>query len=61
MFMRTLTASRYSQYTELFNKSLINGALLLDLSDADLLDLGISEKFHRRGILKQIEVLSKFK
>lgn len=47
----------FSQYTETFSKHLINGALLLDLNDSDLQDLGIDDKFHRRSLLKQIEVL----
>jgi len=47
----------YSQYTDTFSKHLINGALLLDLNDSDLQDLGVIDKFHRRSILKQIEVL----
>eukprot|EP00026_Physarum_polycephalum_P002415 Phypoly_transcript_02421.p1 GENE.Phypoly_transcript_02421~~Phypoly_transcript_02421.p1 ORF type:complete len:551 (-),score=99.11 Phypoly_transcript_02421:89-1741(-) len=47
----------YSQYTETFSKHLINGALLLELNDSDLQDLGVPDKFHRRSILKQIEML----
>jgi len=47
----------FTQYLDSFSQHLINGALLLDLDDNDLQELGVKDKFHRRSILKQIAVL----
>jgi hypothetical protein len=48
-------ACKLPQYIDEFSESSIDGSMLIDLSDSDLEELGVENKFHRRKILKKIE------
>ena len=42
------------QYADAFKEAGIDGEMLLELTDEELTDLGVANKFHRKKILKKL-------
>merc|ERR1740123_758767 len=49
--------ARYKQYASNFLENGVDGELLMDLTEDDLEDIGISSRLHRRVILSKIRGL----
>ena len=44
------------RYVPMFEENSIDGSVLIDLTDEDLEELGVANKFHRRKIMKKIDI-----
>ena len=47
------------QYVPAFQEAGIDGAMLVGLTDVDLEELGVANKFHRRKIMQKIGIADK--
>lgn len=48
-----LSSLNLNEHVDRFRQEAIDGAMLLDLSDSDLIELDVNSKFHRRAILSK--------
>ena len=53
------TSKALARYAEVFTENGINGKLLLSLSEDELCELGVANKFHRARLLSDIAELAK--